>query len=130
MALILEDLHWGERSSLLLLEFLAQEMASSPVLLIGTYRDVELNRSHPLGQTLAELNRRQHFLRMTLRGLELEEVGQIIALASGHDPSPELVASMHGQTEGPPVCHRDGEPSYRRGIACRGRCGCRFTPPD
>jgi tetratricopeptide (TPR) repeat protein len=103
MALILEDLHWGDRSSLLLLEFLAQELESSPVLLIGTYRDVELNRRHPLGQTLAELNRRQHFLRMTLRGLEEQEVGRIIALASGHEPSQQLVTSLHGQTEGNPL---------------------------
>jgi DNA-binding CsgD family transcriptional regulator/tetratricopeptide (TPR) repeat protein len=103
MVLILEDLHWGDRPSLLLLEFLAQEIADSPVLLIGTYRDVELNRRHPLGQTLAGLNRQQHFLRMTLRGLDVEEVGRIVALASGQERSPELVASLHEQTEGNPL---------------------------
>jgi DNA-binding CsgD family transcriptional regulator/tetratricopeptide (TPR) repeat protein len=103
MVLILEDLHWADRSSLLLLEFLAQELADSPVLLIGTYRDVELNRRHPLGQTLAGLNRQQHFLRITLRGLGVEEVGRIVALASGQERSPELVASLHEQTEGNPL---------------------------
>ncbi|MDP6823011.1 MAG: AAA family ATPase [Dehalococcoidia bacterium] len=103
LVLILEDLHWADRPSLLLLEFLAGELADSPVLLIGTYRDVELNRRHPLAQTLAELNRQQHFLRMTLRGLEEEEVGRIVALASGQKPSPELVVSLHRQTEGNPL---------------------------
>ena len=103
MILILEDLHWADRPSLLLLEFIVQELAESPVLLIGTYRDVELNRRHPLGRTLAELNRQQHFFRMTLRGLEPAEVGQIIALASGREPSSGLVDSLYMQTEGNPL---------------------------
>ncbi len=40
--LVLDDLHWADRSSLLLLEFLALEIQSSPLLLLGTYRDAEV----------------------------------------------------------------------------------------
>src|SRR5215510_11700283 len=42
LAFILEDLHWADKDSLLLLRFLAREMADSRLLIIGTYRDVEV----------------------------------------------------------------------------------------
>ena len=55
LMLVLDDLHWADRSSLLLLEFLAQEMGNSPLWLIGAHRDVELSRAHPLIPTLLRL---------------------------------------------------------------------------
>ncbi len=47
LMLVLDDLHWADKSSLLLLEFLAREIESSPLLVLGTYRDVEVSRRHP-----------------------------------------------------------------------------------
>jgi predicted ATPase len=41
---VLDDLHWSDKPSLLLLEFVARELANSRLLVIGTYRDVEINR--------------------------------------------------------------------------------------
>ena len=55
--LVLDDLHWADKPSLLLLEFLARELRAARLLLVGTYRDVEVGRQHPLSQTLAELSR-------------------------------------------------------------------------
>ena len=48
LVLVLDDLHWADHPSLLLLEFVARELANSRVLVVGTYRDVELSRQHPL----------------------------------------------------------------------------------
>ena len=48
LVLVLDDLHWADHPSLLLLEFVARELANARVLVIGTYRDVELSRQHPL----------------------------------------------------------------------------------
>ena len=48
LVLILDDLHWSDKPSLLFLEFLTRELANSRLLVIGTYRDVELSRQHPL----------------------------------------------------------------------------------
>ena len=62
--LVLEDLHWSDQSSLHFLEFLAREIQSSPLLVLGTYRDVEVSRRHPLSQTLGSLIREQRFLRV------------------------------------------------------------------
>ncbi|MCH8095402.1 MAG: ATP-binding protein, partial [Chloroflexi bacterium] len=47
LMLVLDDLHWADRSSLLLLEFLAREIGTSSLLLVCSYRDVEVSRRHP-----------------------------------------------------------------------------------
>ena len=65
---ILDDLHWANTSSLLLLEFLAREIETTPILVLGTYRDVELSRRHPLSQARGCLIRGQGFLRVQLPG--------------------------------------------------------------
>ena len=48
LVLMLDDLHWSDKPSLMLLQFLVRELANTRLLIIGTYRDVELNRQHPL----------------------------------------------------------------------------------
>jgi len=53
IVLVLEDLQWADKPSLLLLEFLASQMDDSQLMVLGTYRDAELTRGHPLSQTLA-----------------------------------------------------------------------------
>src|SRR5712692_1895491 len=55
LVLILDDLHWADTPSLLLLEFLARDLSAAPILVVGTYRDVEVLRGEPLARTLGEL---------------------------------------------------------------------------
>ena len=45
LLLVLDDLHWADESSLLLLEFLAREISSSRTMVVGTYRDREVTGS-------------------------------------------------------------------------------------
>ena len=73
LVLLLDDLHWADNPSLLLLQFLAREMGGSPLLVVGCYRDVELSRQHPLSDTLAQLSREPVFQREPLRGFSEEE---------------------------------------------------------
>jgi tetratricopeptide (TPR) repeat protein len=103
LVLVLEDLHWADRPSLLLLEFLAKELANARLLVLGTYRDVEVSRGHPLSQTLGELTRERLFQRILLRGLGQEEVGRFIELVSGLAPPRGLVEAVYRQTEGNPL---------------------------
>jgi DNA-binding winged helix-turn-helix (wHTH) protein/tetratricopeptide (TPR) repeat protein len=72
--IVLDDLHWADAPSLLLLRFAARELADCGLLFLGTYRDVELRRGHPLASLLGELARLPHFQRLLLRGLELADV--------------------------------------------------------
>ena len=78
LLLILDDLHWADKPSLLLLEFLARQMVESRLLVVGTYRDMELSRQHPLSETLAQLSRQPVFQRQQLLGLSQEETGRFI----------------------------------------------------
>ena len=105
LVLVLDDLHWADHPSLLLLEFLAKELGNARLMVIGTYRDVELSRQHPLSQTLGELTRSAAggFQRVLLRGLGQEDVGRFIELASGVTPPTGLVEAVHRQTEGNPL---------------------------
>ena len=66
LVLILDNLHWADRPSLLLLEFLAQELQRGRLLVVGTYRDEEIFDDHPLTQTLGELTKEPHFQRVPL----------------------------------------------------------------
>ncbi len=100
--LILEDLHWADRSSLLLLQFLAREMSESCLLVVGTYRDVELSRQHPLSETLAQLTRQPVFRRELLRGLSQEDTQRFVESAAGVEPSRTLVETIYTHTEGNP----------------------------
>ena len=66
LVLILDNLQWADKPSLLLLEFLALELGRSRLLVVGTYRDVELSRQHPLSETLGELTRERPLQRLPL----------------------------------------------------------------
>ena len=102
--LVLDDIHWADRSYLLLLEFVAREIMGSRLLLVGLYRDVELSRSHPLSETLAELSRSSSggFQRVLLRGLDYEDTAQLIKASARTKPATELVEAVFSHTEGNP----------------------------
>ena len=105
LVLMLDDLHWADKPSFLLLEFLARELAGVRLLVVGTYRDVELSRQHPLAETLGELNRSAAggLQRVLLRGLAPEDIARFIEIAAGITPPQGLVSAVHTQTEGNPL---------------------------
>ncbi|MCI0794767.1 MAG: AAA family ATPase, partial [Chloroflexi bacterium] len=102
VVLVLDDLHWADEPSLLLLRFMAQQLQDSCILIIGCYRDVELSRQHPLSNTLAQLSREQGFQRHLLRGLSREETGQLVEAAAGIRPGPTVVDTVYTHTDGNP----------------------------
>ncbi|MDP9180708.1 MAG: protein kinase [Chloroflexota bacterium] len=102
MVLVLDDLHWGDKPSLLLLQFLARELRGARLLVLGTYRDVELRRQHPLSQTLGELGREGLSHRIILRGLSENDVARFVEITSGAKPPQPLVDAVFRETEGNP----------------------------
>ena len=100
LVLILDNLHWADKPSLLLLEFLAAELDRSRVLVLGTYRDMELTRHSPLSETLGELTRARPLQRLLLHGLSREEVGHFMVATTGILPPQVLVHTVYTQTEG------------------------------
>ena len=105
--LIIDDLHWAGGSSLQLLEFLAHEIGATRILLLGTYRDVEVDRDHPLAGSLAELARHDVCVRIPLEGLQHEEVRELVQRLAGSDPSEDLVAEVLERTDGNPFFIRE-----------------------
>jgi class 3 adenylate cyclase len=105
IVLVLDDLHWSDAPSLRLLQHVARRLADSPLLVVGTYRDVELNRRHPLSQTLAELRREHAYERIGLQGLSRDEVREFLAgitereVTASEEP---LVDAFYRATEGNP----------------------------
>jgi tetratricopeptide (TPR) repeat protein len=103
LVLVLDDLHWADQPSLALLQFVARELNGARLLIIGTYRDMELSRQHPLAEALGELNRERLFQRVLLRGLTQEDVSRFIEMTSGNAAPRGLVEAVHTQTEGNPL---------------------------
>ncbi len=86
VVLVLEDVHAADVPSLLLLQFLAGELRGAPLLILGTYRDVDLGHDHPLRRTLAELARAPGTRTLSLGGLSEAEVAQLIETVTGRSP--------------------------------------------
>ena len=99
---VLDDLHWADKPTLLLLQHVARELGRMRVLIVGTYRDTELARTHPLSEALAELNRGEGLARVSLRGLTAQEVASYIREAANVEPSPALVEQVFEEKEGNP----------------------------
>jgi transcriptional regulator with XRE-family HTH domain/tetratricopeptide (TPR) repeat protein len=102
LLLVLDDLHWADPPSLMLLEFIVREVADAPLLIVGTYRDVEVRRRHPLAATLAALSRARSTQRLGLIGLGRNEVYQIVQQLSVSAPSEWLIDAVYARTEGNP----------------------------
>ncbi|MFN2608522.1 MAG: BTAD domain-containing putative transcriptional regulator [Acidimicrobiales bacterium] len=103
--LVLDDLHWATTPTLLLLRHLVRTAVDSRLLVVGTYRDTELGRDHPLAGALAELNRVPGVERMALPGLTEEEAVELVARRAGQDLDERGVAfarALHAETDGNP----------------------------
>ncbi|MGH2694369.1 MAG: ATP-binding protein [Actinomycetota bacterium] len=103
LVLILEDLHAADAPSLLLLQFVAGDISESRMLILGTYRDVEVTKDHQLVVALPEIARAQGTTRLALAGLNEADVARFIEAIAGIKPSDELVSAIHRETEGNPL---------------------------
>ena len=99
---LLDDLHWADESSLLLLLHLAPHLANVPVLFLGTYRDVELEVGKPFERVLAQLVRQRLAQRISLRRLREAEVAELLSRLGGAEAPDTLVRLVFQETEGNP----------------------------
>jgi DNA-binding CsgD family transcriptional regulator len=91
-----EDLHWADEATLDVIRLLARNVGRAPVLVIATYRDDELELTHPLQIVLGELATRSAAEHLAVRPLSLAAVAELAAPA-GIDP-----AELYRQTSGNP----------------------------
>ena len=102
LVLVLDDLHWADKPSLLLLRFLARELPQCRLLLAGTYRDVDVQRAHPLAEVLVDLRREGLYERVLLRGLNESAVRTLISSIGGQEAPEPFVQAVFRETEGNP----------------------------
>jgi tetratricopeptide (TPR) repeat protein len=102
LLLVLEDLHWADEGSLLLLERIAQRVAEMPALLLATYRDDDLATSPLLARTLRDLRRGRLAHDLPLRRLPAAAVGAILRAHGPGDPPARLLEVVYAETEGNP----------------------------
>jgi hypothetical protein len=103
MLVVLEDLHDADKGTLDMLIHVSRNLAGARLLIVGTYRDVEVDRSHPLSAVLAELRRVSSYGRVLLRGLNADEVRRMLESISRQSVPWGLAESIHRQTEGNPL---------------------------
>ncbi|MFD4024736.1 ATP-binding protein [Streptomyces sp. NPDC058576] len=102
LVVVLDDLHSSDPASLRLLEFAAQHAWFERLLLIGTYRDVEVEApGHPLQPLILPLVSRAA-ATLTLTGLGRDEVGALMTVTTGREPAPQLIDEVHRRTGGNP----------------------------
>ena len=102
LVLLLDDLQWADRPTLLLLKHIVRAPEPARLLIIGTYRDTDLHRGHRLSDILGDLRRERLFERVLLRGLAEENVGSIVNAWTGAAVPPEFTHAVHAETEGNP----------------------------
>ena len=103
LLLVLEDLHDADRGTLDLLLYLARNLRGARMLVVGTYRDVEVHRAHPLSAALSELHRASNVAPIRLRGLSTDEVLRLLAETSQQKIPQPFAELVHRQTEGNPL---------------------------
>jgi class 3 adenylate cyclase/tetratricopeptide (TPR) repeat protein len=102
LLLVLEDLHWADESTLLLTEYLAPLLPEMPVLVLGTYRDIELDLQRPLARVIDELERRGLVEQVSLRRLSVDGLRAMLQALTGQHTPEQLARLIDRETEGNP----------------------------
>jgi DNA-binding SARP family transcriptional activator len=102
LVLVFDDLHWADRPTLQLLKHLVRSPQPGRALLLGTYRDAELEAGHPLHELVGDIRREGLLARMELAGLDEPEVAELVVALGVPAAEPAFVHALHGETEGNP----------------------------
>ena len=102
VVLVFEDLHWSDSASCELFDFLIRNLADARVLTLGTYREDELDRDHPLAPALAELSRHPRVRELAVAPLSRPELDALIANTLGGAPGADLLESVWTRSVGNP----------------------------
>ncbi len=103
LLLVVEDMHWADRSTRDLLSFLAGNLRHAAVLLVVTFRSDELHRTHPLRSLLAELERLDGVTRLELPRLTRRQVAAQLEGILGRPPEPAVASAVYRRAAGIPL---------------------------
>jgi predicted ATPase/signal transduction histidine kinase/CheY-like chemotaxis protein len=126
LALFLDDLQWADAASLRLVKLMMTDPEVGHVLLVGAYRDNEVDATHALSVTLDQIGQSTDIQRIELLPLAIEHVGQLLAdtLQRSLVDCDGLATLVVAKTAGNPffvnqflrALHQDGHLSFDRGL--------------
>lgn len=103
VAILVDDLHWADSSTLELVHHLARQLRTESVLIVATYRNVEVRHDHPLERIIRALRRDELTTIVPVRRLDPEGTAALVAASFGEQSvSREFSELIHGQTDGNP----------------------------
>lgn len=116
LLLVVEDLHWADRSTRELLAFLLPRLDGQRLLIVGTYRSDDLHRRHPLRPVLAELARLPAVTRLDLGPLDPDRTRELVRALAGDAVAADDVARIAARSE--------GNAFFAEELVAAGRPGC------
>jgi predicted ATPase/DNA-binding SARP family transcriptional activator len=102
LVLVFDDLHWADSPTLRLLRHLSRSVQPARLLIVGAYRDVEVETGSPLADAIADLRRELPLEQLELMGLDGSETAAFIEAYGGAAPAPGLAERLHELTGGNP----------------------------
>jgi ABC-type oligopeptide transport system substrate-binding subunit/predicted Ser/Thr protein kinase len=104
LLLVVEDVHWADGSTCAILRHLARRVRAlqAPLLIVLTYREVELDSSRALNDMLHDLTRERLATRIKLARLSREATGEMLAAIFAEEVPPEFLDGIYRETEGNP----------------------------
>ncbi len=102
LMLVIDDAHWGDSGTLGMMRHLARRTRRNRILLVATYREVELDVARPLHEVLLDINRARLATRLKLERLNQEQTRVLLAAIFEDEISPEFLEGIYRETEGNP----------------------------
>ena len=100
VVLVLDDLHWADTATLLLLKYVARYPRAARLMILGLYRDTDVDRDHGLNAVLTSLGREHHLERRALAPLDADAVSELVGFYAGESAPSELRQVVYEGTEG------------------------------
>jgi len=100
--LVLDDAHWADSSSIAMFQYLARRTKGQPVMMLATYREIELREARPFNEMLLELNRQRIGTRIKLARLDKEETRAMLEAIFNDEITSEFLDGIYRETDGNP----------------------------
>jgi len=103
LLVVLDDLQWTDQSSLLLMHYLARGVYRAPMLILGAYRDTDIDEKHVLTSVLTELNRERLLKSLPLKRMSSDDISEMIKRLLEQDEVPaDFCELIYDKTRGNP----------------------------
>ncbi len=107
VVLVLDDLHWADRGTVGILNHVVRLVSSNPILLVGAYRDSEIDRKHPLAPVIASIRRLPASELIPLQGLTAASIKELLETIGSEAAPEQLVHAVGSETDGNPFFIRE-----------------------